>query len=201
MSIDHPLRWGLKQSCSPCWDLSNYMLHATCMQGNRGDSWLLVVGSQIANLIPGLSFGHNLCFRCPNGSCKPISNIYIPSASMIQGMSQSNEFWPLQSPSKELGICWDSNSQNGSSLGSVKVHSLTLFCIHESMKCDSRAQSWLAPLQTFTLVMSPRLRLRQLGARLRAKAMGLWLSLWLSNLYPLKLWVLGFNVYCLGFGL
>jgi hypothetical protein len=23
------------------------------------------------------SFGHNLCFKCPNGSCKPISDIYV----------------------------------------------------------------------------------------------------------------------------
>jgi len=73
-------RWGPKQSCSPCWELSNGMLHITCTRGNWGDSWLLVVESQIANLTPSPSFGHNLCFRCPNGSCKPTSNIYVPRA-------------------------------------------------------------------------------------------------------------------------
>jgi len=62
-------RWGLK--------LSNGMWHATCMQGNRCDSQLLMVGSQIADLTPGPSFGHNLCFKYPNGWCKPISNIYV----------------------------------------------------------------------------------------------------------------------------
>jgi hypothetical protein len=36
-----------------------------------------MVGSQIANLTPGLSFDHNLCFKYPNGSYKPISDIYI----------------------------------------------------------------------------------------------------------------------------
>jgi len=61
------LRWGLKQSYSPHWELSNDMLHITWTQGNWGDSQLLVVGSQIANLIPDPSFGHNLCFKCPNG--------------------------------------------------------------------------------------------------------------------------------------
>jgi hypothetical protein len=61
-----------KESCSPYQQISNNVLHATCMQGNRVDSQLLVVESQIANLTPGLSFGHNLCFRCLNGSCKPI---------------------------------------------------------------------------------------------------------------------------------
>jgi len=29
------------------------------------------------------------------------------------------------------------------------------------MKCDSRAHSWPAPLQTLSLVMNPRLRLQQ----------------------------------------
>jgi hypothetical protein len=36
-----------------------------------------MVESQTANLTFGPSFGHNLCFRCPNGSCKPILGIYI----------------------------------------------------------------------------------------------------------------------------
>jgi hypothetical protein len=67
---------GLNQSCSPSRELSNGMSHATYTQGNRVDSQLSVVGSQTASLIPGLSFGHNLCFRCPNGSCEPISDIY-----------------------------------------------------------------------------------------------------------------------------
>jgi hypothetical protein len=75
---DLRLIWGLKQSYSPCWELSNAMSHATCTQQNRVDSWLLVVGNQIANLISDLSFDHNLCFKCPNGSCEPISDIYVP---------------------------------------------------------------------------------------------------------------------------
>jgi len=71
------LKWGLKQSYSPCQELSNGMLHATYKQGNRVDSWLLVVKSPTTNLTPNPSFGHNLCFKCPNGWCEPISDIYI----------------------------------------------------------------------------------------------------------------------------
>jgi hypothetical protein len=41
---------------------------------------------------------------------------------------------------------WDFNSQNGNSLGNVRVHSLTLFCTPNNMKCDSRAQYGFAPL-------------------------------------------------------
>jgi hypothetical protein len=71
-------RWGLKQSCNPHRELSNSMLQATYMQGNWVDSLLLVVESQIVNLTLDLSFGHNLCFRCPNGWCEPILDIYVP---------------------------------------------------------------------------------------------------------------------------
>jgi len=71
------LRLHLKQSYSPRRKLSNDMLHATCTWGNRVDSQLLMVGSQIANLTSSLSFGHNLCFICPNGSCKPILDTYV----------------------------------------------------------------------------------------------------------------------------
>jgi hypothetical protein len=66
------LQWGLKQSYSPCPKLCNGILHVACMRGNRLNSWILVVGSQIANLTPDLSFGHNLCLRCSNEWCKHI---------------------------------------------------------------------------------------------------------------------------------
>jgi hypothetical protein len=73
-----PLKCSLKQSCGLRQEFSNGMLHATYTQGNRGDFQLLVVENQIANLIPGLSFGHNLCLECPNGSCKPTIDMYFP---------------------------------------------------------------------------------------------------------------------------
>jgi hypothetical protein len=75
------LMWSLNQSYSPHRELSNGMWHATCTQGNWVNSRLLVVGSQTTNLIPGLSFGHNLCFRHPNGWCKPILDIYVSITS------------------------------------------------------------------------------------------------------------------------
>jgi len=71
------LRWVLKQSCIPRWYLSNGMSHAIFTQGNWVNSRLLVVGSQTANLTPSFSFGHNLCFRYPNGWCEPILDIYV----------------------------------------------------------------------------------------------------------------------------
>jgi hypothetical protein len=56
------------------------MLHAIFKGGNQVDSRLLVVGNQTANLTRDLSFGHNLYFKYPNGSCKPILDIYVSIA-------------------------------------------------------------------------------------------------------------------------
>jgi len=69
-------RRGLNQSCNSPWELFKGVSHFIFTHQNWVDSWLLVVGSQTANLIPGLSFDHNLCCRCPNGSCEAILDIY-----------------------------------------------------------------------------------------------------------------------------
>jgi hypothetical protein len=57
-------------------EISNGVSHSTCTHRGRVDSQLLVVGSQTANLTLGPSFVHNLCCRCPNGSCEGIFDIY-----------------------------------------------------------------------------------------------------------------------------
>jgi hypothetical protein len=76
---------GLKQSCSSRRELFNGMSHVVCSQVFRVDSRLLVVGSQNwqtpgsstpGSSTPGPSFGHNLCFRCPNEQWEPILDIY-----------------------------------------------------------------------------------------------------------------------------
>jgi len=71
-------RCYLKQSCSPCRELSNGMSHVICRQVNRVDSWLFLVKSQTGTTSP--SFGHNLYFRCPNEQWEPILDIYVPRA-------------------------------------------------------------------------------------------------------------------------
>jgi hypothetical protein len=75
--VDLQLRWGPHKSCSSCWKLFNDMWHVTYPQVNKGDYGLLMVENQINNLIIDPSFGHNLCFKYSNGTCKPILNIYI----------------------------------------------------------------------------------------------------------------------------
>jgi hypothetical protein len=136
--IDLRLKWSLKQSYSLCQEFSNYIWHTTCMQVNQNDSWLLMVRNQIGSLTPSPSFGHNLCFNYPNGSCESILNIlHFKRFPIVQITLHSNEFWTLQLPSKDSKIHQNSNSQNESSLRSVKVHSLTLSYTPKSMKCDS----------------------------------------------------------------
>ncbi len=41
---------------------------------------LLLVESQIGNLITGLFFYNNICFKWPNGSYEPILDIHVPKA-------------------------------------------------------------------------------------------------------------------------
>jgi hypothetical protein len=156
------LRWGIQQSCSPHREPFNGMLHAICTHGNRVDIWLLVVGSQIANLIPDPSFGHNLCCRCPNEKCEPILDIYVPRTfqwykKLLKPLSFDPCSCPLKiqkstgTPTPKVELPWG-----------VRVHSLTPSRTPRNMLYDSRLPFWPTTLQTLVLVASPRLGLRHM---------------------------------------
>jgi len=117
ITLREDLQWrrDLKQSCSSCRELFNGMSHALCTQVNRVDSQLFMVGSQTGNLTPGSSFGHNLCFRCPNEQCKFILNIYVPRAFQwykerhkllsFDPWNRSLKFWESTGiPSPKVGV-------------------------------------------------------------------------------------------------
>jgi len=70
------LQRGLNQSCSPCRDLSNAVFHSQFRGREEVDYRLLVVGNQTASLTPGPSCAHNLGYRCPNGQCEAIFDIF-----------------------------------------------------------------------------------------------------------------------------
>jgi hypothetical protein len=123
LCADLRLRWGLKQSYSPHRELSNGLSHATYTQESWVDSQLLVVRS----LTPDFSFGRNLCFKCPNGSCEPMLDISVSIVFQWYkeffnplGFDPCNLFLKIQ---ESTGT---PNSQSGSCLGSVRVHSPTL---------------------------------------------------------------------------
>jgi hypothetical protein len=71
------LQRDLNQSCSPCRDHFNTVLHSQIGCREEVDSQLLVVGSQTASLTPSPSFAHNLGCRCPNDQCEAIFDIYV----------------------------------------------------------------------------------------------------------------------------
>jgi hypothetical protein len=127
------LIWGLKKSYSTHGELSNGMSHATWTQINRCDSRLLMVGSQIANLTLDPSFGYNLCSRCPNGSCEPILNIYVPrDFQWYKEILNPMGFDPCNCSLK----IQDSNSQNWEFTWGCGGSILTLNLLG-SMKCES----------------------------------------------------------------
>jgi hypothetical protein len=125
------------------------------MHGNHGYSSLLVVGSQIANLTPNFSFGHNLCFKNPNGSCEPILNIYIPrSFHYYNEILNKIRFYPYNFPLKiqeSMRIPTPKMRVHLGVWGFIFSHSLAL------------PGSFLAC--TFALVANPKLRLWHLLSR------------------------------------
>jgi hypothetical protein len=72
---DLRLKLSLNKSFSIRQEIFNDMLHTTCMHVFQGDSRLLEGGSQIDSLTPDPSFGHNLCYKYSNASCKLILDI------------------------------------------------------------------------------------------------------------------------------
>ncbi len=81
----------LKQSCSSRLELSNSMSHSQIGHREEVDSRLLVVGSQTGNLTPGISFAHNLCFRCPNEQSSHFRHLRSKSFPMVPRAQPSIE--------------------------------------------------------------------------------------------------------------
>ncbi len=130
------------------------MSHTTCTQGNQVDSQLLMVGNQIVNLTSNPSFGHNLCFRCPNGPCEPILNIYV--SIDFQWYKELLNPFGFDPWNCSLNI-WESTETPTPKVeaplgvwGFIPSHFLSLLGF----------LSWLATLQALALVVSPRLRLQ-----------------------------------------
>jgi len=147
-------RWSLKQSCSLRWELSNSMSHATFTQGNQGDSRLLLVGNQIANLTPDPSFGPNLCFRCPNGMCDLILDIYVPRVFQWYKFFFFN---PLGCGPYNYSLkIWESTE---TPITKVEAPLGVWEFIPSHFSFTPGLPSWPATLQAFVLVISLRLGL------------------------------------------
>jgi hypothetical protein len=102
---------------------------------------------------------------------QPISNIYVLKYfQWYKDFFNPMNFLPLQSPSKNSGLHWDSNFQSGSSFGSVGVHSVTFSYTLGSMKCDFQASLFA---HTFA---SPCL-----GHKPKVKVATMWIMQFFSN--------------------
>jgi hypothetical protein len=135
------------------------MLHTTCTRENWVYFLLLMVGNQISNLTPILSFDHNLCFRCPNGSWEPILDIYILIAfQWYKELFKKMGFDPWNCTLKIWESIWDSNSHKGSSFGSVRVHSFTFFALPGACDVIPRFPSWPTTLQPPCFGRKPKAR-------------------------------------------
>jgi hypothetical protein len=108
-----------------------------------------VVESQIANLILDFSFGHNLCFKCQNGSCKPILYIYVSIVfqwykELFNSMSfhlcnRSLKIWestgtPNSQSEAPLGVWGFISSHFLSLLGFLLAYNLTSPCLGREPK-------------------------------------------------------------------
>jgi hypothetical protein len=69
-------------------------------------------------------------------------------------------FVPCNCALKIQESIWDSNFHNGSSLGSVRIHSLTFFALPRACDVTLGPPSWPATLQPLALVTSPSLGLQ-----------------------------------------
>ncbi len=113
---------GLNQSCSSRQELSNSVLHSLRQRREEVDSQLLVVGSQTGNLTPGLSFAHNLGWRCPNGPCESILGIYtLRPFHWYKERTNARRF----DPSNRLLSFWESQRIPFSHFWECELHSHT----------------------------------------------------------------------------
>jgi len=90
-----------------------------------------MVGNQIGILILDPFVSHNLCFKYSNGTCKPISNIYV---SRFNGIMICSIQWFFTF----IITLWRFGSPLGNQLLKWELHSLTPSYTPESMRCDSR---------------------------------------------------------------
>ncbi len=120
-----------------------------------------MVGSQIVNLIPNLSFDHNLCFKCPNGSCEPISDIYVlRSFQWYKEHLNPMSFDPCNFPLKIQKITGTPTPKMRIPLGVWRFNPSHSFALLGAWNLTPELPSWPTLLQAFTLVVNPKLGLQ-----------------------------------------
>jgi hypothetical protein len=120
-----------------------------------------MVKSRIGNLTPDPSFGHNLCFKCPNGPCEPILDIYVPRAfQWYKELFNLMIFDPCNRPLKIWKSIETPTPKVGAHLGMWGL--IPSYPLMGAWNVTSRLHSWPTPLPTLALIANPRLGLWQL---------------------------------------
>jgi len=121
-----------------------------------------MVRSQIGNLTPSLYFGHNLCFKYPNGSCEPILDFYV--SRIFQWYKKTfnpMNFDPYNCPlkiQKSIETPIPKVEVHLGMWGFIVSHSSTL---PRTWNVTLELHSWPTPSQALTLVVNPKLGLWQ----------------------------------------
>ncbi len=102
---DLRLGWGLKQTCSFPWELSNGVSHSTCTHRGRVDSRLLMVGSQTASWFLTFLSTITCATDVQMAHARPfwtstLQDLYngIMNTSMQGVLTPEIEFWRFGSP-------------------------------------------------------------------------------------------------------
>ncbi len=94
-----------------------------------------------------------------------ILNIYVSiSFQWYKKLFKSMVFDPYNCVLKIRESIWDSNSNNGSSLGTVRVHSITLFALPGTCDVIPEPLSWPPTLQPPYLGRKPKVKVATFNA-------------------------------------
>jgi hypothetical protein len=118
-----------------------------------------MVESEIDNLTPDPSFGHKLCFKCPNGG-KPTLDIYVPRAFQWYkdllnpiGFDPCNYFLKIW---ESIGTLTPKMGAHLGVWGFIPSH---FFALPRTWNVTPKLHTWPAASQALALVLNPRLRL------------------------------------------
>jgi hypothetical protein len=122
-----------------------------------------VVGSQIGNFTSSPSFGYNLCVKCPNGSCKPILDIYVSiDFQWYKILFNPLGFDPCDHSLNIQESIGTSTPKVGAQLGVWRFIPSHFLALPGAWNVTPGLHIWPAPLQALALVTSPRLGLWQI---------------------------------------
>ncbi len=145
------------------------MSHAAYMPGNRVNSQFLMV----VVWLPTFPFDDNLCFRCPNGSCEPILDIYVSIFfQWYRKFFKPMGFDPCNYALKIRESIWTFIPTMGVHLGVwgfISLHSLHSLHSWEHVMWLPGLSLGPQPCNPLALVASPRLGLRHRKSQKKEK--------------------------------